>query len=75
VLDFDDAMRLEYRLVHRFVAGHDFREGVRALIIDKDNRPEWRPSTLEEVTAADVEAYFRPLPGGDLPLARHDRTG
>ena len=35
-LDFDDAMRLEYRLVHRFMAGHDFREGVRALIIDKD---------------------------------------
>jgi enoyl-CoA hydratase len=74
-LDFDDAMRLEYRLVHRFVAGHDFREGVRALIIDKDNRPEWRPRTLEEVTAADIEAYFRPLPGGDLPLARHDLAG
>ena len=74
-LAFDDAMRLEYRLVHRFMAGHDFREGVRALIIDKDNRPQWRPSTLAGVTAADVEAYFRPLPGGDLPLAGHDRAG
>jgi enoyl-CoA hydratase len=67
-LDFDDAMRLEYRLVHRFVSGHDFREGVRALIIDKDNRPDWRPRRLGEVTAADVEGYFQPLPGGDLPL-------
>jgi enoyl-CoA hydratase len=74
-LDFDEAMRLEYRLVHRFVAGHDFREGVRALIIDKDNRPQWRPDRLEDVTAADVEAYFRPLPGGDLRLNGGDRAG
>jgi enoyl-CoA hydratase len=65
-LDFDDAMRLEYRLVPRFLAGHDFREGVRALIINKDGRPEWRPKRLEDVSAAHVEAYFRPLPHGDL---------
>jgi enoyl-CoA hydratase len=70
-LDFDAAMRLEYRLVPRFLAGHDFREGVRALIIDKDRRPEWRPSRLEEVAAADIEAYFRPLPGADLQLNGH----
>jgi enoyl-CoA hydratase/carnithine racemase len=67
-LDFDAAMRLEYRLVPRFLAGHDFREGVRALIIDKDGRPRWRPSRLEEVSPADVEEYFRPLPAGELPL-------
>jgi enoyl-CoA hydratase len=65
-LDFDDAMRLEYRLVLRFLAGHDFQEGVRALIIDKDGRPEWRPKRLEDVSAVEVEAYFRPLPRGDL---------
>ena len=74
-LDFDDAMRLEYRLVPRFLAGHDFREGVRALIIDKDGRPEWRPSRLEEVLAADIEAYFRPLPGGDLQLNGYALAG
>jgi enoyl-CoA hydratase len=67
-LDFDDAMRLEYRLVPRFLAGHDFREGVRALIIDKDGRPRWRPSRLEEVSPNDVEDYFRPLPAGELQL-------
>lgn len=67
-LDFDAAMQLEYRLVHRFMAGHDFTEGVRALIIDKDNRPAWRPDRLAEVTDAMVEAYFAPLPWGDLPL-------
>ena len=70
-LDFDDAMRLEYRLVPRFLAGHDFREGVRALIIDKDGRPGWRPSRLEKVSPADVEDYFRPLPAGELPLNGH----
>jgi len=67
-LAFDDAMRLEYRLVPRFLAGHDFREGVRALIIDKDGLPNWRPGRLEEVSPAEVEAYFRPLPGLDLQL-------
>jgi enoyl-CoA hydratase/carnithine racemase len=67
-LDFKAAMRLEYRLVHRFMAGHDFREGVRALIIDKDNRPRWRPGRLAEVSRSDVDAYFAPLPDGELPL-------
>jgi enoyl-CoA hydratase len=71
-LDFDSAMRLEYRLVHRFMAGHDFREGVRALLIDKDRRPKWCPDRLPDVTEAMVDSYFAPLPGGDLPLeARH----
>ncbi len=67
-LDFNSAMRLEYRLVPRFLAGHDFREGVRALIIDKDGRPRWRPSRLEEVSPGEVEDYFRPLPAGELQL-------
>jgi enoyl-CoA hydratase len=67
-LDFNAAMRLEYRLVHRFMEGHDFREGVRALIIDKDNRPRWRPGRLAEVSRREVDGYFAPLPEGDLPL-------
>jgi enoyl-CoA hydratase len=67
-LDFDSAMRLEYRLVHRFMAGHDFREGVRALLIDKDRRPRWCPDNLGDVSDAMVDGYFAPLSGGDLPL-------
>jgi len=67
-LDFDSAMRLEYRLVHRFMAGHDFREGVRALLIDKDRRPRWCPERLDDVSDAMVDDYFAPLPGGDLAL-------
>jgi enoyl-CoA hydratase len=65
-LDFNSAMRLEYRLVHRFMAGHDFREGVRALLVDKDRHPKWRPERLSDVTESMVDGYFAPLPAGDL---------
>jgi enoyl-CoA hydratase len=65
---FDEAMRLEYRLVARFLAGHDFREGVRALIVDKDGHPAWQPRYLRDVDPEEVARYFAPLPGGDLDL-------
>ena len=65
-LDFDGCMRMEYRLVRRFLEGHDLFEGIRALLIDKDNAPRWRPATLDGVAPADVDAYFAPLPDGDL---------
>lgn len=55
---FSDCMRSEFRIVSRVVYGHDFYEGIRAVIIDKDNRPDWRPATLAEVTADAVEGYF-----------------
>jgi enoyl-CoA hydratase len=61
-LDFEDCMVMEYRLVQAFMADHDFFEGVRAVIIDKDNKPNWRPRTLADVTPAMVDAYFKPLP-------------
>lgn len=60
-LTFEEAMRTEYRIVSRLVHGHDFYEGVRAVIIDKDNRPRWRPDRLEAVTEAEVARHFRPL--------------
>lgn len=60
-LDFDDCMRMEYRMVNRVMAGHDFYEGVRATIIEKDNMPDWRPAQLTQVTQSDVQAYFAPL--------------
>ena len=65
-LDFDANMVMEYRICQRFMAGHDFVEGVRAVLIDKDNAPHWQPATLDAVDEAMVEAYFAPLGDRDL---------
>jgi enoyl-CoA hydratase len=60
-LDFAECMRTEFRIVSRVVRGHDFYEGIRAVIIDKDQAPRWQPSTLAAVSAAEVERHFAPL--------------
>lgn len=68
-LDIAAALAMEYRIVSRVCRGHDFYEGVRALIIDKDNHPLWRPSRHGDVSEADIEAYFAPLGDGELSFA------
>lgn len=65
-LDFEDCMILEYRLSQRVARGHDFPEGVRAVLVDKDMSPKWEPPTLAEVTDTDIDGVFAPLPDGDL---------
>jgi enoyl-CoA hydratase len=59
---FAQVLAMEMRIAAHLVAGHDFSEGVRAVIIDKDNAPRWEPSTLEGVTDAMLDAVFAPLP-------------
>ncbi|HXH51887.1 MAG TPA: enoyl-CoA hydratase/isomerase family protein [Sphingomicrobium sp.] len=59
---FAEEMEAEYALAGRVVRTHDFREGVRALLIDKDNDPKWNPATPEEVTEAMLDELFAPLP-------------
>ena len=66
--DFATCMRAEFRIVSRIIEGHDFYEGVRAVIVDKDNKPHWNPAALVAVSNADVEHHFEPLPAGDLEL-------
>lgn len=68
-LSFEDCMRLEFRIVSRVLYGHDLYEGVRAVIVDKDNAPQWRPARLDEVTDAAIAQHFEPPEGGDLELA------
>ena len=65
-LDFDACMRMEWRMVNRILAGHDFYEGVTAALIDTGRKPNWKPATLEEVSEAEVASYFAPLPGREL---------
>jgi enoyl-CoA hydratase len=68
MLDMDECMRMEFRIVSRMMTGHEFYEGIRAAVVDKDNAPRWSPGRIEEVDDAAVDAYFAPLPGGDLRL-------
>jgi enoyl-CoA hydratase len=68
-LAIEAALTMEYRMTQVFMAGHDFFEGIRAALIDKDQSPKWRPATLAEVTAEDVARYFEPLGARDLEFA------
>lgn len=67
-LSFAEAMALEFRLALRFCKQPDFREGVRAAVIDKDRCPQWLPDTLDGVTEAEIDEFFAALPGGELDL-------
>lgn len=70
-LDLRQTLQQDYRLAWRFLDIHDFPEGVRAALVDKDNAPRWRPASLEDVTADILDDLFTPLPPGEeliLPL-------
>ncbi len=62
---FADEMVQEYRIAARVSQRHDFIEGVRALIVDKDNKPRWDPPTLAGVTDAMLDDIFAPMPRGE----------
>lgn len=70
--DFAANMAMEYRIGARVVQRHDFLEGVRAVIVDKDNAPRWDPATLEGVGEDLLDALFAPLPADQewSPLER-----
>jgi enoyl-CoA hydratase len=61
-LHFVDEMRMEYGIMVRLIHHPDFKEGVRALLIDKDNKPNWHPTRPEAIGERDVAQFFEPLP-------------
>lgn len=63
--DFAENMAMEYRIGARVVQRHDFLEGVRAVIVDKDNAPKWDPPTPSAVDEATLDAIFAPLPSDE----------
>jgi enoyl-CoA hydratase len=75
---FTDEMRSEYALAGRLVRTHDFREGVRALLIDKTGDPQWDPATPEEVTDEMLDVLFAPLPESEawtpFPETEHEQV-
>ncbi|MFJ6452988.1 enoyl-CoA hydratase/isomerase family protein [Paenarthrobacter sp. NPDC091669] len=68
-LSLEEALDQEYRVGLRCLAGPDFREGIRAQVVDKDRNPQWMPPALADVHASDVEGYFAPLGERELGLA------
>jgi enoyl-CoA hydratase len=70
--DFADEMRMEYRIAARVCQRHDFIEGVRALLVDKDHAPRWDPATAAGVTDHLLDTIFAPLPADEewAPLRR-----
>lgn len=73
-LDLRSALALEYRIVSHIKAGHDFYEGVRAQLVDKDRNPKWRPAVLSEVSNAFIARHFEEAPSwGDLDFEAEDK--
>ncbi len=68
-LEFEDAMKTEFRIVSRISEGHDFYEGVRAVLVDKDGQPRWVPDTLEAVDPKAIERHFASLDAHELEIA------
>lgn len=60
-LSFNDLMKMEFDMVQHFLNGHDFDEGIRAALIDKDQQPKWQPSDISKVDEKIVTSYFQPL--------------
>ncbi|XP_004452603.2 3-hydroxyisobutyryl-CoA hydrolase, mitochondrial isoform X1 [Dasypus novemcinctus] len=61
-----EVLTMEYQLSQACMRGHDFHEGVRAILIDKDQSPKWKPADLKEVTDEDLNNYFKSLGSNDL---------
>ncbi|XP_026552686.1 3-hydroxyisobutyryl-CoA hydrolase, mitochondrial isoform X4 [Pseudonaja textilis] len=67
-LNLQDVFTMEYRLSQACMQGHDFFEGVRAVLINKDHSPKWKPAVLEEVTDELLDSCFKSLGSDDLRL-------
>ncbi|XP_007948304.1 3-hydroxyisobutyryl-CoA hydrolase, mitochondrial [Orycteropus afer afer] len=61
-----EVLTMEYRMSQACMEGHDFQEGVRSVLIDKDQNPKWKPADLKEVTDEDVNNHFKSLGSNDL---------
>jgi enoyl-CoA hydratase len=69
LLDLAGCLIQEFRIVSAIKASHDFYEGVRAQLVDKDRNPQWQPKTLGDVSDALVDRHFQPPAWGDLTFA------
>lgn len=59
-----ECLQMDYRVGYHIMQHGDFHEGVRALLLDKDNKPRWNPKRLEDVSENLVQTFFQPGPIG-----------
>jgi enoyl-CoA hydratase/carnithine racemase len=70
-LDLADCLRMELNMVYHCFEEHDFTEGIRAVVVDKDHKPQWQPQSIENASAERVEAFFAPRWSAEAhPLAK-----
>jgi len=69
----EDSFRQDFRIALAAIAGHDFVEGIRATIVDKDRDPKWRPAELEEVTPDIVDRHFDSVGALELTFDNENR--
>jgi enoyl-CoA hydratase len=72
-LDLRETLFQDYRLAWRCLEGHDFLEGVRAALIDKDHAPRWVPAEIDAIEETEVARYFEPLGADDLALPTREQ--
>lgn len=65
-MDIEQALALEYRMTQHVMAAHDFFEGIRAVLVDKDQKPRWEHASLADVSNAEVARYFESLGAREL---------
>ena len=68
-LPIEQVLAMEYRMTQACMRGHDFFEGIRAVLVDKDHAPKWQPARLQDVTQELVEGHFAAPEGGELSFA------
>jgi 3-hydroxyisobutyryl-CoA hydrolase len=70
-----ECLQMEFRLSQAFMrSGSDFYEGIRAVLVDKDNKPKWNPSSLEEFSKEQVESFFTTLGENEWDIPNYTNT-
>jgi 3-hydroxyisobutyryl-CoA hydrolase len=67
-MSLKDCLKMEYNLGGHFLNKNDFNEGVRALLVERGSKPNWKPATFKEVDQNTVNSYFKPLENDSLDL-------
>jgi enoyl-CoA hydratase len=67
--DLEACLRMEYRVATACIRNHDMIEGIRAVVVDKDQSPKWKPAQLADVHEELVQSFFAPPPGGDVQFS------